>query len=84
MNLFLIHLVIVSLPNEYGNLVSSYNNIKDKWSIVERIFHAILEEERLKKVNKDHVDQVGSKRKFHGKGENYAKKNKPHFSNSKH
>jgi hypothetical protein len=81
---FLIHVVIVSLPDEYGNLVSSYNNMKDKWSIDELISHVVFEEETLKKANKDHVNQVDSKRKFHGKGENYARKNKPHFSNSKH
>ena len=81
---FLVHLVIVSLPDEYGSLVSSYNNMKDKWSIDELISHAVLEEDRLKKAHKDHVNQVGSKRKFHGKGDNGAKKNKPQFSNSKY
>jgi hypothetical protein len=42
---FMVHLALVSLPNEYGNLVSSYNNMKEKWTIHELISHAVLEEE---------------------------------------
>jgi hypothetical protein len=66
---FMVHLAIVSLPDEYENLVSSYNNMKEKWTIGELISHAILEEERLKKSNKDHLNNVSHKRKFMTKGE---------------
>lgn len=79
---FLVHLVIVSPLNEYGNLVSSYNNMKDKWTVDELILYAVLDEERLKKTKSD-VNQVGCKRRFNGKWDNNAKKNKQHFSNQK-
>jgi hypothetical protein len=62
---FMVHLALVSLPDEYGNLVSSYNNMKEKWTIDKLISHVVLEEERLKESNKDHIDNVGNKRKFH-------------------
>jgi hypothetical protein len=75
---FMVHLTLVSLSDEYGNLVSSYNNIKEKWTIDELISHVVLEEETLKKSNKDHINNVGNKRNFHGKGgNNNSKKNKP-------
>jgi hypothetical protein len=63
-------LALVSLPDEYGNLVSSYNNMKEKWTIDELISHAVLEEERLKKSNKYHINNVDNKRKFYDKGDN--------------
>jgi hypothetical protein len=50
---FMIHLALVSLPDEYENLVSSYNNIQEKWIIDELISYVVLEEERLKKSSKD-------------------------------
>jgi hypothetical protein len=75
---FMVHLALVSLPDEYGNLVSPYNNMKKKWTTDELISHIVLEEERLNKSNKDHINNVGNKRKFHGKGDNNnVKKNKP-------
>jgi hypothetical protein len=82
---FMVHLALVSLADEYGNLVSSYNNMKKKWIIDELISHVLLEEERLKKSNKDHINNVGNKRKFHGKGDiNNVKKNKPQSTYSKY
>jgi hypothetical protein len=45
----------------------------------------VLEEERLKKSNKDHINNVDNKRKFHGKGDNNnVKKNKPQSTYSKY
>jgi hypothetical protein len=42
-------------------------------------------EGRLKKSNKDYINNVGNKRKFHGKGDNNnAKKNKPQRNYSKY
>jgi hypothetical protein len=59
--------------------------MKEKWTIDELISHAVLEEERLKKSNKDHINNVGNKRKFHGKGDNNnVKKNKPQSTYSKY
>jgi hypothetical protein len=82
---FMVHLALVSLPDEYGNLVSSYNNMKEKCPIDELISHAGLEEERLKKSNKKHINNVGNKRKFHGKGDNNnVQKNKPQSTYSKY
>jgi hypothetical protein len=43
---FMLHLALVSLPDEYVNLVSSYNNMKEKWTIDELISHVVLEEEQ--------------------------------------
>jgi hypothetical protein len=65
----MVHLTLVSLLDEYGNLVSSYNNMTEKWTIDNLISHVVLEEERLKKSNKDHINNVGNKRKFHDKGD---------------
>jgi hypothetical protein len=64
----MVHLALVSLSDEYGNLVSSYNNMKEKWTIDKLISHDVLEEERLKKSNKDRINNVGNERKFHAKG----------------
>jgi hypothetical protein len=45
----------------------------------------VLEEERLKKSNKDHINNIGNKRKFHGKGDNNnVKKNKFQSTYSKY
>jgi hypothetical protein len=82
---FMVHLVLVSLSDEYGNFVSSYNNMKEKWTIDKLISHVVLEEERLKKSNKDHINNVGNKRKFHGnENNNNVKKNKPQSTYSKY
>jgi hypothetical protein len=67
---FMIHLALVSLPDEYKNLISSYNNMKEKWTIDELISHIVLDEERLKKSNKDHINNIDNKRKFHDKEDN--------------
>jgi hypothetical protein len=64
----MVHLALVSLSDEYGNPVSSYNNMKEKWTIDKLISHDVLEEERLKKSNKDRINNVGNERKFHAKG----------------
>jgi hypothetical protein len=67
---FMIHLALVSLPDEYENLISSYNNMKEKWIIDELISHIVLDEGKLKKSNKDHINNIDNKRKFHDKGDN--------------
>jgi RNA processing factor Prp31 len=38
---FMIHFALVSLHVEYGNLVSSYSNMKEKWTIDEFISHDV-------------------------------------------
>jgi hypothetical protein len=82
---FMVHLALVSLPDEYGNFVSSYNNMKEKWTIDKLISHAVLEQESQQKSNKDHINNVANKRKFHGKGDNNnVKKNMPQNNYSKY
>ena len=44
-NLF-VHLVLISLPSNFGQLKVSYNTHKDKWSINKLISHCVQEEER--------------------------------------
>jgi hypothetical protein len=84
-DLFMVHLALVSLPDEYGNFVSSYNNMKEKWTIDKLISHAVLEQESQQKSNKDHINNVANKRKFHGKGDNNnVKKNMPQNNYSKY
>ncbi|KAL2513398.1 hypothetical protein Adt_18998 [Abeliophyllum distichum] len=45
----LVHLVLISLPAQYGQFKVSYNTQKDKWTLNELISHCVQEEERLKK-----------------------------------
>ena len=44
----LVALVLLSLPNQYGNLQTIYNGQKDKWNINELIAICIQEEEKIK------------------------------------
>ena len=43
------HLVIISLPAQYGQFIVSYNTQKDKWTLNELISHCVQEEDRLKR-----------------------------------
>jgi hypothetical protein len=59
--------------------------MKEKCTIDEFISHVVLEEERLKKSNKDNINNIDNKGKFHGKGDNNNfKKNKPQINYSKY
>jgi hypothetical protein len=45
---FLVHLILNSLPSQYGPFKISYNTHKDNWSINELLTVCVQEEERLK------------------------------------
>jgi hypothetical protein len=45
----LVHLVLISLPANYGQFIVSYNTQKDKWTLNELISHCVQEEDRLKR-----------------------------------
>lgn len=45
----LVHLVLISLPAQYGQFIVSYNTQKDKWTLNELISHCVQEEDRLKR-----------------------------------
>ncbi|KAI9177667.1 hypothetical protein LWI28_017876 [Acer negundo] len=47
-NDFLVHLVLISLPAQYGQFKVSYNCQKEKWTLNELISYCVQEEERLK------------------------------------
>jgi hypothetical protein len=44
----LIHLVLLSLPSQFGQFKISYNCQKEKWSLNELISFCVQEEERMK------------------------------------
>lgn len=44
----LVHLVLISLPAQFGQFKVSYNCQKEKWSLNELISYCVQEEERLK------------------------------------
>ncbi|XP_073136894.1 uncharacterized protein [Henckelia pumila] len=44
----LVHLVLISLPNQFSQFKISYNCQKEKWSLNELISYYVQEEERLK------------------------------------
>jgi hypothetical protein len=46
-NDLLVHLVLISLPVQYGQFKVSYNCQKDKWMLNELISFCVQEEERL-------------------------------------
>ncbi|XP_074337538.1 uncharacterized protein LOC141674736 [Apium graveolens] len=43
----LVHLVLISLPPQFGHFVVSYNTQKEKWTLNELISHCVQEEERV-------------------------------------
>ena len=45
----LVHLVLLSLPTQYGQFKVSYNTQKEKWTLNELISHCVQEEERLQR-----------------------------------
>ena len=70
----LVHLVLISLPNQFSQFKVSYNCQKEKWTLNELISYCVQEEERLKqeKTESAHLastskdngkDKKGKKRK---------------------
>ncbi|XP_074287030.1 uncharacterized protein LOC141612204 [Silene latifolia] len=74
----LVHLVLLSLPTQFGQFKVSYNCQKEKWTLNELISYGVQEEERLKydkaevalfaSTSKD--KSQGKKRKFENKAAN--------------
>ncbi|XP_050897929.1 uncharacterized protein LOC127104820 [Lathyrus oleraceus] len=54
----IVHLVLISLPTNFGQFKVSYNTQKYKWYLNELISHCVQEEERLKryKTESAHLD----------------------------
>jgi hypothetical protein len=60
----LVHLVLISLPAQYGQFKISYNYQREKWSLNELISHCVQEEERVKQDKPESAHFVtSSKRK---------------------
>nr|XP_025676815.1 uncharacterized protein LOC112776789 isoform X2 [Arachis hypogaea] len=69
---FLVHLILNSLPAQYGPFKISYNTHKEKWSINELLVMCVQEEGRLiQKLGKSAllVTNEGSKKQAHKKKE---------------
>ena len=66
---FLVHLVMTSLPVEFGPFKINYNTQKEKWTMGELTAMCVQEEERLKIERKDYANLTSrnsGKRKFNG------------------
>nr|KYP46851.1 hypothetical protein KK1_031554 [Cajanus cajan] len=63
----LVHLVLISLPTQFGQFKVSYNCQKETWSLNELISHCVQEEERLKQ-DKTKSAHIASTSKYKGKG----------------
>ncbi|XP_073047247.1 uncharacterized protein [Primulina eburnea] len=78
----LVHLVLISLPNQFSQFKISYNCQKEKWSLNEIISYCVQEEERLKqdKTESAHYASTskdkGKKRMNEAVKGPYAKKQK--------
>ncbi|KAJ9538265.1 hypothetical protein OSB04_030998 [Centaurea solstitialis] len=77
----LLHLILISLPAQFGQFVVSYNTQKDKWTLNEFMSHLVQEEERLKrdKTESAHLastSQDKKKKRAKGTEENVPKQKK--------
>ncbi|KAJ9554358.1 hypothetical protein OSB04_018403 [Centaurea solstitialis] len=77
----LVHLILISLPAQFGQFVVSYNTQKDKWILNELMSHLVQEEERLKrdKTESAHLastSQDKKKKRAKGTAENVPKQKK--------
>ncbi|XP_051140720.1 uncharacterized protein LOC127258108 [Andrographis paniculata] len=45
----LVHLVLISLPTQFGQFKMTYNTQMEKWSLNELISHCVQEEERVQR-----------------------------------
>ncbi|KAJ9536227.1 hypothetical protein OSB04_un000593 [Centaurea solstitialis] len=77
----LVHLILISLPAQFGQFVVSYNTQKDKWTLNELMSHLVQEEERLKrdKTESAHLastSQDKKKKRAKGTAENVPKQKK--------
>ncbi|XP_055962341.1 uncharacterized protein LOC130015701 [Mercurialis annua] len=56
----LVHLVLISLPPQFGQFEVSYNCQKDKWTFNELISHLVQEEERMKQYKTESAHFVST------------------------
>lgn len=56
---FIVHSALSSLPTQFGQLLTTYNALKEKWSLNELITICVQEEVRLKKGKSVIVNLVG-------------------------
>ena len=76
----LVHLVLISLPTQFGPFKISYNTQKEKWTLNELIAQCVQEKERLKqeKIESAHLASTSQrfgankKRKRDNKGKQTA------------
>eukprot|EP00268_Persea_americana_P054355 TRINITY_DN6224_c0_g2_i2.p2 TRINITY_DN6224_c0_g2~~TRINITY_DN6224_c0_g2_i2.p2 ORF type:complete len:129 (-),score=11.18 TRINITY_DN6224_c0_g2_i2:632-1018(-) len=66
---FLVHLVLNSLPEEYGPFKISYNTHKEKWSINELLTICVQDEGRLKQEKLESAHLVSHEKEQAKKGE---------------
>ncbi|XP_050222295.1 uncharacterized protein LOC126672388 [Mercurialis annua] len=57
---FLVHLVLISLPPQFGQFEVSYNCEKDKWTFNELISQLVQEEERMKQYKTESAHFVST------------------------
>lgn len=75
----IVHLVLISLPSQFGQFKVSYNCQKEKWSLNELISYCVQEEERLKqeKIESAHIasttDDKGKRKKTENSNNEIAK-----------
>ena len=67
---FLVHIIINSLPQDFGPFVINYNAMNVKWTLEELTARCVQEEERLKAESVDHINQVKDGKKFNFKPNN--------------
>ncbi|XP_042468642.1 uncharacterized protein LOC122051528 [Zingiber officinale] len=82
----LVHLVFISLPNQFSQFQINYNCQREKWTFNELISYRVQEEERLKQIKAESAylastpKDKGKKRKNEATKGPYVKKQKVHFS----
>jgi len=72
---FFVHLILNSLPSQYGPFKISYNTYKDKWSANELLTMCVQEKERLKHEKLESVQLVNCAKGKTKKGK-FAQNNK--------
>jgi hypothetical protein len=74
----LVHLVMASLPKEFGTLVVNYNMSLEKWDIEKTIAICLQEEERLKTSNGGSINYVKDNKKRNYNQSNQSSPSKTH------
>ncbi len=67
---FLVHIIMNSLPQDFGPFVINYNAMNVKWTLEELTARCVQEEERLKAEKIDYINQIKDGKKFNVKPNN--------------